>query len=129
MNCVNFSLHGTLLGLFSILSNAFKLILLRVVSVTDFVVPALQKRREERIPPGLQKRWVSEGMKVTGLPKLSTVYSQPSISNDNHETLQGSQPILRRRWIYGNKFLARNSLDYPMVLELEDNMLPVILEL
>ena len=129
MNCVNFSLHGTLLGLFSILLNAFKLILLRFVSVTDFIPPALHKRRAERIPPGLQKRWVSEDMKDTSQSKMSTVYSQQRISNDNHETLQGSQPVLRRRWIYGNKFLGRSSLNYPMVSELEENMLPAILEL
>ena len=99
------------------------------VFVTDFIPPALHKRWAERIVPGLQKRWVSEDMKVTSLPKMSTVYSQPSISNDNHETLQGSQPVLRRRLIYGNKFLARKSLDYLMASELEGNMLPVYIEL
>ena len=77
----------------------------------------------ERIPPGLQKIWVSEDMKV------SIVHSQPSTSNANHETLQGSRPALRRMWIYGNTFLARKSLDYPMASDLEDNMFPVYLEL
>ena len=93
------------------------------LSVTDFLPPAMHKRMAERIPPGLQKRWVSPDMKV------STVHSQLSISNANHETLQSSQPVLRKRWIYGNKFLARKSLDYPMASDLEDNMLPVYIEL
>ena len=62
-------------------------------------------------------------MKVASQPKMSTLYSQPWISNAKYEAFKDHQRLLRRRWIYGNK--SGKSIYYPMAQELEENMLPV----
>ena len=91
------------------------------VPVIDFIPPGVHKRRAERFPQALQKRWVSEAIK--GHSQMSTLYSRPSISNAKYKAFKDPQRILGRRWIYGNK--SGKSIYYPMAHELEENMLPV----